>query len=152
MSTRILLICDTNDCLSQIAEAYLKSFDSRLEVFSAGIKPSKEVNTLAIQVMNEVGIDISNNTAKSVNQFVTEQFDYVITLSDGANKNCPQFENGVKNRWHLAYEDPTKTDDDKENLLMLFRQTRDDLHTGFLSFYRTQIQGHRECSCGNCNS
>ncbi|HPW66743.1 MAG TPA: arsenate reductase ArsC [Salinivirgaceae bacterium] len=151
MSKRILLICDTNDCLSQIAEAYLKSFDNRLEVFSAGIEPAKQVNEFTIQVMNEVGIDISNNITKAANQFVTEPFDYIITLSNGANKNCPHFENSVKNRWHLAYEDPTIINDDKENLLMLFRQVRDDLHTGFLSFYRTQIEGHRECSCGNCN-
>src|SRR5437764_870218 len=77
---RILVLCTGNSARSQMAEGFLRSFDDRLEVFSAGTDPAARVNPNAIRVMREVGIDISGGTPKSVRQFVDQAFDYVITV------------------------------------------------------------------------
>ena len=93
--TRILVLCTGNSARSQMTEGFLKSFDAVLEVYSAGTKPNARVNPYAVAAMKEVGIDISGGAPKSVNQFVGEPFDYVVTVCDDADKNRRKSSPGV---------------------------------------------------------
>jgi len=103
---RILILCTGNSCRSQMAEGFLKSFDSSLEVYSAGTHPATKPNPYAVEVMAEKGIDISANQPKSVDLFVDQPFDYVITVCDGAKEVCPVFTGKVEHRLHIGFEDP----------------------------------------------
>src|SRR5512147_2783878 len=102
MNKNILILCTGNSCRSQMAEGYLKSFDSRLEVFSAGTKPAPEANPFAVEAMKETGIDISNNKPKDVVGYLSDSFDYVITVCDDAKETCPFFSGKVNHRIHLG--------------------------------------------------
>src|SRR5215831_12296571 len=84
---RLLVLCTGNSARSQMAAGFLKSFDSRLDVHSAGTQPAARVNPHAIAAMKEVGIDLSGEKPKSINQFTSQSFDYVITVCDDADKN-----------------------------------------------------------------
>ncbi|MCK4894746.1 MAG: arsenate reductase ArsC, partial [Calditrichia bacterium] len=106
MSKRILILCTGNSCRSQMAEGFLKSFDPDLEVYSAGTGPSDQVHPKAIQVMNEVDIDLSNNYPKNVDQFINQSFDFVITVCDNARETCPIFAGKVDQQLHIGFEDP----------------------------------------------
>lgn len=79
-----------------MAHGLLQSFDSKLEVFSAGTKPAEKVNPMAVKVMTEIGIDLAQHTPKSVNLYVGKKWDYVITVCGGANESCPMFTGEVK--------------------------------------------------------
>ena len=103
---KILILCTGNSCRSQIAEGFLKSFNANLEVYSAGTNPTQKVNDYAIKVMQEIGIDLSLNKPKNVEVFLSQEFDYVITVCDGAKETCPVFIGKVKNRLHIGFEDP----------------------------------------------
>lgn len=91
MKVKVLILCTGNSCRSQMAHGFLQSMDSRLEVHSAGTKPLSRVNPRAVEVMNEVGIDLSSHTPKSVDIYLNETWDYVITVCGGANETCPAF-------------------------------------------------------------
>lgn len=130
-----------------MAQAFLQSFDKALKVFSAGTEPAKKVNPYAIQVMKEVGIDISHNAPKHVDQYLDEEWDYVITVCGGANESCPAFIGKVKHRWHLGYDDPAEATGSEEEILKEFRRVRDEINEGFKSFYNSQILGKHGCSC-----
>ena len=86
---RILVLCTGNSCRSQMAHGFLQSFDRHIEVYSAGTSPAKHAHPIAISVMSEVGIDISHHIPKMVEQYLNEQWDYVITVCGGANETCP---------------------------------------------------------------
>ena len=88
---KILILCTGNSCRSKIEEGFLKSFDSNLEVYSAGTNPSSKVHPKAIQMMREIGIDLSKNVPKNIEQSLNESFDYVITICDNARETCPVF-------------------------------------------------------------
>ncbi|MCX6281249.1 MAG: arsenate reductase ArsC [Bacteroidetes bacterium] len=137
---KILILCTGNSCRSQMAEGFMKSFDSRLEVYSAGTQPATQVNSNAVAVMNELGIDISRNKPKSVDLFLSEPFDYVITVCGGANESCPAFIGKVKNRIHIGFDDPAEAVGTLEEVLPVFRRVRDEIKTGFLSFYNEKIK------------
>ncbi len=147
MGVRILVVCTGNSCRSQMVEAFLKSFDPTLEVFSAGIAPERELTPLTIEVMREVGIDVTQNSPKSVEFFVNQDFDYVITLSDRANKELPVFYGLIKSRWHLLFDDPAEAVGSYEQRREVYRRVRDEIRFGFESFYRTQILGEQACGC-----
>ena len=89
MKKRILILCTGNSCRSQMAEGILKSFDPNLEIYSAGTQPASHVSSRAIQVMKEIGIDISRKHPKSVDKFLDKSFDYVITVCDHAKRDMP---------------------------------------------------------------
>ena len=91
MAKKILILCTGNSCRSQMAEGFLKSFDPKLEVYSAGTKPSGQVHPKAVQVMQEAGISLSGNYPKSADRFIHQTFDYVITVCGHAQENCPVF-------------------------------------------------------------
>ena len=115
---KVLFLCTGNSCRSQMAEGFMKQYEG-YEAFSAGTKPAEKVNPNAIKVMKEVGIDITNHTPKLVDEYLTEEFDYVITVCDSAKETCPIFTGKVNNRLHIGFEDPDGHSLDK------FREVRD---------------------------
>lgn len=137
---RILVLCTGNSARSQMSEGFLRSFDSRLDVYSAGTKPSPRVNPFAIRAMKEVGIDISGGTPKSVNQFIGEPFDYVITVCDDADKNCPNFRGKVGKRVHIGFPDPAKATGTDDEIMAVFRKTRNDIQKRFREYYESEIK------------
>lgn len=118
-----------------MAEGILKSFDDELEVYSAGTKPEKQINPYAVEVMKEIGIDISNNYPKNVNEFVNETFDYVITVCDNAKETCPVFTGKVEHRLHIGFADPANAKGSKEEILNVYRKVRDEIKMEFKYFY-----------------
>ena len=137
---RVLVLCTGNSARSQMAEGVLKSLSPVLDVQSAGTQPAARVNPFAIRAMKEIGIDITGESPKSVQQFVTQSFDYVITVCDDADKNCPNFQGKVGKRVHIGFPDPAAaagTDDEK---MAVFRKVRDDIRSRFTEFYRSTIQ------------
>ncbi len=144
---KILILCTGNSCRSQMAEGFLKSFDASIEVYSAGTEPSSQVHPLAIKVMAEAGIDISKNQPKSVVQFISESFDFVITVCGGANESCPTFTGKVANRWHIGFDDPAEATGTEEEVLQVFRRVRDEIAEGFGGFYKSQIKKEDRCGC-----
>ena len=135
MKKKILIICTGNTCRSQMAEGFLKSFDNKLEVFSAGTKAEKKVNPYAVKVMAEKGIDISKQYPKDVDIFLKETFDYVITVCDGAKEVCPVFVGSVKHRMHIGFEDPANATGTEEEKLKAYRKVRDEIEEAFKHFY-----------------
>src|SRR5574344_1860706 len=128
---KILILCTGNSCRSQIAQGFLQSFDSDLTVCSAGTEPSEKVNGKAVAVMNEVGIDISSAYPKSVNQYLDEEWDYVITVCGGANENCPTFSGNVNYRLHFGFDDPAAVKGDTDYVIAEFRRIRDEIKDRF---------------------
>lgn len=140
MKKRILIICTGNTCRSQMAEGFLKSFDKNLEVFSAGTKAENVVNPFAVKVMAEKGIDISKQQPKSVDFFLGEPFDYVITVCDNAKEACPIFTGDVKHRLHIGFEDPADARGSDEEKLKVYRKIRDRIEKEFLLFAKNLIK------------
>jgi arsenate reductase len=138
--TRMLVICTGNSARSQMAEGFLHSFSPALEVYSAGTQPAAKINPFAIQAMKEVGIDISAGKPKSVNQFIGDSFDYVITVCDDADKNCPNFRGKVGKRMHIGFPDPAKATGTDAEKLAVFRKTRDDIRRRFSELYEKDLR------------
>jgi len=138
--TKILILCTGNSCRSQMAHGFLQSFDPRLEVHSAGTEPAREVNPKAIAVMEEAGIDISHHVPAHVNQFLNEEWDYVITVCDDANETCPAFLGKVKHRLHFGFEDPSRAFGSDEFIWSEFRRVRDKIKERFWKFYNESIR------------
>lgn len=134
---KILIICTGNSCRSQMAEGFLKSFDPRLQVFSAGTRPEKQVSPYAVEVMKETGIDISRNRPKKVDLFLNDSFDYVITVCDSAKETCPLFSGKVGKRLHKGFEDPANARGTEEEILAVYRRVRDQISKEFRAFYNT---------------
>ncbi len=132
---KILILCTGNSCRSQMAQAFLKSFDSGLDVYSAGTQPAREVHPRAIQVMREIGIDISTHKTQSVDAFLDQDFDFVITVCDGARESCPVFLGNVTERLHVGFEDPAVATGSEAEILAVFRRVRDEIKTQFTDLY-----------------
>jgi arsenate reductase len=132
---KILILCTGNSCRSQMAQGFLKSFDSMIEVQSAGTFPASKVNSIAIKVMHEAGIDISKNSPKSVDEFLNDEWDYVITVCDDANETCPVFLGKVKHRLHMGFEDPSNFKGTETEIVNDFRRIRDEIKSTFYNFY-----------------
>lgn len=132
---KVLILCTGNSCRSQMAHGFLQSFDKKLQVFSAGTEPAKQINAKAVQVMLEIGIDISHHTPKHVEQYINETWDYVITVCGGANETCPAFFGTVKNRLHIGFEDPSEAIGTNEFIMSEFCKVRDEIKTEFQKFY-----------------
>jgi arsenate reductase len=136
---KILILCTGNSCRSQMAQGFMQSFNRDLQVFSAGTQPSSRVNPNAIQVMKEVGIDITGQKPKHVDEFINEEWDYVITVCGGAKESCPAFIGKVKNRLHIGFDDPADAKGTEEEILKEFRRVRDEIKTQFYSFFIDNI-------------
>ncbi len=136
---KILVLCTGNSCRSQMAEGFFKSFDSRLEVYSAGTIPAGQVNPYAVKVMNEIGIDISAQTSDHVDQYIDQPFDYVITVCDDANEKCPVFTGQVKHRLHIGFDDPADATGTNDEILPVYRRVRDEIKETFTKFFNEEI-------------
>jgi arsenate reductase len=135
MKKKILVICTGNSCRSQMAEGYFRHLaGDRFEITSAGLEPSV-VNSTAIQVMKEDGIDISKHTSKDVAQFVGQKFDYIITVCDNARERCPFFP-GQAERIHWSFEDPGAAKGTEAEILVVFRKVRDQIRERIIEFLR----------------
>lgn len=137
---KILILCTGNSCRSQMAEGFLKSFDNKLEVHSAGTKPSGSVHIKAIKVMSEIGINIQDGYPKNVSEFINDPFDYVITVCGGAKESCPSFIGAVKHYLHIGFDDPAEATGSEKNIISVFRRVRDEIKTDFLKFYNEIIK------------
>jgi arsenate reductase (thioredoxin) len=120
---KILVLCTGNSCRSQIAEGYLKYFaGSKAEIFSAGVE-THGVNPLAIAIMNEDGIDVSQHTSNNMEEYRNINFDFVITVCDNAKERCPFFPSNAK-KFHYNFPDPAKAKGTEEEILEEFRKVR----------------------------
>jgi arsenate reductase len=134
---KVLFLCTGNSVRSQMAEGLLNAFGSgQWKVQSAGIIQSY-VHPLAIRVMEEIGIDISKKTSKSMDQFIKQRFDYVITLCDEAAKSCPSF-GGQGKRLHWPFEDPAAVIGTTEERLAVFRRIRDEIKKKIEQFLKSE--------------
>lgn len=137
---KILILCTGNSCRSQMAHGFLQSFDKNLLVRSAGTEASGKLNEKAVTVMKEIGIDISHHTSDSVDLYLNEKWDYVITVCGGANEACPSFIGKVKNRIHIGFDDPSHTIGTDEYVWSEFRRVRDEINKAFSKFYNKEIK------------
>ena len=137
MSSKILVICTGNSCRSQMAEGFLKSFDKSLHISSAGTHPADKVNPNAVKVMKEIGIDISHHVPELVDQYIGEEWDYVVTVCGGAKEVCPAFTGKVKQRLHIGFDDPADAVGTEEEVMSVYRRVRDEIKEGFYQFYQS---------------
>ncbi len=133
---KVLILCTGNSCRSQMAHGFLQSFDESLEVFSAGTEASGKLNEGAVKAMAEVGIDISSHTSDSVEKYLGEEWDYVITVCGGANESCPAFVGKVAHRLHIGFDDPSHAVGSPEFIESEFRRVRDQIKERFYQFYK----------------
>ncbi len=137
---RILILCTGNSCRSQMAHGFLQSFDDRITVCSAGTEPAKQINPKAVIVMKEVGIDISHQKPRLVDQYLHDDWDYVITVCDHAKETCPLFPGKVKNRLHIGFEDPSNATGSEDFIMYEFRRIRDSIKDTFYKFYINELK------------
>jgi arsenate reductase len=123
-----------------MAQGFLQSFDKNIAVHSAGTEPAKQVNQKAVKVMQEVGIDISHHTPKMVDQYLKDEWDFVITVCDNANETCPAFLGKVKNREHIGFEDPTHATGTDEYIWSEFRRVRNEIKQKLFQYYNDKIR------------
>ncbi len=137
---KILILCTGNTCRSQMAEGFLKAMDPSLDVCSAGTEPGKKIHPVAVAVMKEKGIDLSQNKPKPVEKFLNTAFDYVITVCDGARESCPVFTGSVKHRLHIGFDDPAEATGTPAEIKAVFVRVRDEIATAFGKFYRENVK------------
>jgi len=123
---RVLILCTGNSSRSQMAEGLLNhDAGARFEAFSAGVAPTK-VRSEAIVVMRELGIDLSTNRSKHVDEFAGQHFDYVLTVCDNARESCPVFPASTRTI-HRSFEDPAAFHGSETERLAIFRKVRDEI-------------------------
>jgi arsenate reductase (thioredoxin) len=126
MKTRVLFLCTSNRCRSQLAEALVNhDLGDRFEAQSAGTAP-KTPHPLALKALAELGIGHAGARSKHLDEFAEQTFDHVITLCDSANETCPVFFGGVR-RMHLGFEDPDAARGTEDEILAVFRRVRDEI-------------------------
>ena len=130
---RVLILCTGNSARSQMAEALLRSMDTTVEVHSAGTHPAERVHPAAVTAMSELGIDIAGARPKSVDQFLDQSFDCVITVCGHANETCPVFRGTVGRRLHIGFDDPAAVTGTEQEVLDAFRRVRDQIRDQFLA-------------------
>ena len=129
----ILIVCTGNSARSQMAEGLLRhEAGERFEVFSAGTRPT-QVRPEAIAVMGEIGIDISHQTSKSVDEFIGQPLDFVITVCNSARETCPVFPGDAK-RLHWPFDDPASVEGNENVRREAFRRIRDQIHGRIMVF------------------
>jgi arsenate reductase len=130
----VLILCTGNSCRSHLAEGILReATGDTLDVQSAGSKPAGYVHPLAIQVMKEIGIDISAHRSKHMNDFLQQQIETVVTVCGNADQACPMFP-GQVNRYHWGFDDPAHAKGTDEEKLAVFRRVRDEIKMVFEAY------------------
>ena len=137
---KVLILCTGNSCRSQMAHGWLQSFDQSLTVCSAGTQASGKLNEKAVKVMAKAGVDISHHTSDSVDKYLKDEWDYVITVCGGANEECPAFFGKVNHRLHIGFDDPSHAVGTDEFIWGEFIRVRDEIKDGFYKFYVEQIK------------
>lgn len=138
----VLILCTGNSCRSHLAEGFLRATAGDfLAVASAGSKPTGYVHPMAIQVMKEIGIDISGHRSKSMLEFLDAQVETVITVCGNADQACPIFP-GQVNRHHWPFEDPAHATGTDEEKLAVFRRVRNEMRRVFTAY----SDGRRDAS------
>ena len=133
---KILIICTGNTCRSQMAEGFLKSFDPELQVYSAGTVAEEKVNPYAVKAMEELGIDISGQKPEPVEKYLNRDFDYVVTVCDGAKEICPVFTGNVIHRLHIGFEDPALARGNEDDVMPVYRKVRYQIRKMFYEFHK----------------
>jgi arsenate reductase len=134
MKKRALFLCTANSCRSQMAEGIANHFwGDQMEAYSSGTEATY-VNPIAIEVLKEIGIDISKHQSKNLTVFGGQNFDYVITLCGSANETCPLYIGGTK-KMHIGFDDPAAATGSKEDILREFRHIRDEMKEKLLAFF-----------------
>jgi arsenate reductase len=137
---KVLFLCTGNSCRSQMADGLINhDFAGQIEAFSAGTEPHG-LNPKAVEVMAEVGIDISANSSDHVSKYEGQNFDYVITLCGDANDKCPLFFGGVK-RSHIGFDDPPKATGSEEEVMNVYRRVRDEIRAQLGDYFRNELAG-----------
>ena len=137
---KVLFLCTGNSCRSQMADGLINhDFAGQIEAFSAGTEPHG-LNPRAVEVMAEVGIDISANSSDHVSKYEGQNFDYVITLCGDANDKCPLFFGGVK-RSHIGFDDPPKATGSEEEVMNVYRRVRDEIRSQLGDYFRNELAG-----------
>ena len=130
----VLILCTGNSCRSHLAEGILRAaVGDTMEVHSAGSKPAGYVHPKAVEVMREIGINISRHTSKHMNDFLDRQVTTVITVCGNADQACPMFP-GQVNRYHWGFEDPAHAEGSEEEILNVFRKVRDQIRLVFEAY------------------
>lgn len=137
---KVLILCTGNSCRSQMAHGFLQSFDERIQVESGGTEASGKLNSKAVKAMSEIGIDISGHSSDSVQKFLNDKWDYVITVCGGANENCPAFFGEVKHRLHIGFDDPSHATGTDEFIWSEFIRVRDEIKERFYKLYAEDIK------------
>lgn len=137
---KVLILCTGNSCRSQMAHGFLQSFDQNITVRSAGTEASGKLNQKAVKAMAEIGIDISHHTSDSVEKYLNDEWDYVITVCGGANEACPAFMGKVKYRLHIGFDDPSHAEGTEEFIWSEFFRVRDEIKEGFYKLYVEKIK------------
>jgi arsenate reductase len=122
-----------------MAHGYLKSFDPDITVCSAGTEASGKLNQQAVAVMKEAGIDISQHTSDSIDLYLDQEWDYVITVCGGANESCPAFIGKVRHRLHIGFDDPSHAAGTEEFIRCEFIRVRDEIKYRFYEFYKNEL-------------
>jgi arsenate reductase len=137
---KVLFLCTGNTARSQMAEAFLRKYGgNEFEVYSAGLKPSV-INPYTYVVMAEAGLFLEGQRSKGVEEYLGKMlFQYVITVCDDADRNCPVLWMGVSNRLHWSFEDPAKAQGTDEQKLAKFREVRDKIHEQVVKFVETTV-------------
>jgi arsenate reductase len=141
MTRKVLILCTGNSCRSQMAEGLINArLTPQFEARSAGTKPSGYVHPKAIQVMAELDIDLSRNGSKNADEFRGEYFDYVITVCDSAQENCPVWLDRAGLKTHIGFDDPAEATGTDEEITTEFRRVRDEIAEQVLGFLRERAQ------------
>lgn len=144
----VLILCTGNSCRSHLAEGFLRAAAGDiLDVQSAGSKPAGYVHPMAIKVMQEVGIDISQHRSKHLSEFLEQKVETVITVCGNADQACPVFP-GQVNRHHWAFYDPAKAEGSEEEILEVFRQVRDEIKRVFDAYGAGRQDAVRQAKIG----
>ena len=135
---KIMFLCTGNSCRSQIAEGFARELGKGiLEVHSAGINPAG-LNEKAVKIMNEIGIDISQQRSKPIDEGLLKKMDIIITLCDNAAESCPLLPPGIR-RLHWDLQDPAKAEGTEEEIMNEFRKVRDEIEKRIRNLLKTQI-------------
>jgi arsenate reductase len=139
MEKKVLFLCTGNASRSQMAAGLINhDFRGRIKAWSAGTDP-KGVSLLAVQVLAELDIDISQATSDHLGMYAGENFDYVITLCDDANEKCPVYFGGVK-RLHMGFPDPPHSNEPSEYNMKIYREVRDAIRNRLHEFFEQELQ------------
>lgn len=117
-----------------MAEAFLRSLAPTLEVMSAGTEPSDRVHPKAVEVMKELNIDLSDHFPQKVDEYLSDPFDYVITVCGHAKDNCPVFQGDVKQQLHIGFDDPAEATGTEKEIIEEFRRIRDEIQSRMKTF------------------